>query len=98
LLHGWPVVDRDREHHGVAEGAIFAGDVATEYAFAGGAQFRDRCLATGVEQVGLDLHAAVAEVLEGVGQEEQLGLGLTNVDQKRLSYSVQPRWADSRSV
>lgn len=64
------------EVHAVAPGAVRAAAVTAQDAFALRSEAGDGGLGAGVEVVRLELDPAHAEVFEGVGEQEQLGLGV----------------------
>lgn len=92
---GWPLLGEDGEVDGVAFVAVGGDHVVAEGAFAGGAEFGDGVLGVGVAGVAFELDADGAQCVEGVGEHEELGLG---IDARAAVGGGDPRCADLQAA
>src|SRR5438105_12691887 len=75
-LHGRPLALDDAEHHGVAITAVARNLVITQHAVLLGAQPQNRLARRVIEPMGAEFDRDALQRFEGMGQEQELALGI----------------------
>src|SRR6266849_9181729 len=88
--HGWPLGGDDAVNTGIPQRPIRCDGMVPQDAIQLRTEPLDGATTLFIHEVGTKLHCDAAHDVEGVGEQEQLGLGVQGGSLERRAYHVEP--------